>query len=107
MSFRLIPIDQFHDLDRKDIACALRLIEQEIAGTLALLATNEEARLDQELLDEFTSVLTLRKVFRLRLAELEAGEESDAPALPKLGRGPAPKLTTERYRHLTLQPALS
>jgi hypothetical protein len=101
MSPRNIPIDEFQHLDRAAIACALRLIELEVAGTLALLATDEAARLDQVLLDELTSVLTLRKVFRARLAELLAGEE---PALAGMGVGLAPPLASERYRQPLLQP---
>jgi len=101
MSPRNIPIDEFQQLDRPAIACALRLIELEVAGTLALLATEEAARLDQVLLDELTSVLTLRKVFRARLAELLTEEE---PALAGAGVGRAPALASERYRYSLTQP---
>jgi hypothetical protein len=93
MSPRNIPIDDFQQLDGQDLRCALRLIELEIAGTLHLLTTDEQARQDAALLDELTCVLTLRKVFRARLVELQ-GE--DAPsALPSVGA--APMLTRERY----------
>jgi hypothetical protein len=95
MTPRSITIDDFQQLDCKDLLCALRLIELEVAGTLQLLATDELARQDPALLDELTSVLTLRKVFRLRLVELQ-GEEA-VNALPKLGVGSAPMLTRERY----------
>jgi hypothetical protein len=99
MSPRQIPIDEFQQLDRQAVACALRLIELEVAGTLHLVATDEAARQDEALLDELTSVLTLRKVFRLRLAEL-VGEEPgpvDAPS----------HLVRERYVVLTPQPVLA
>lgn len=95
MSPRNIPIDEFQQLDRQAVACALRLIELEVSGTLALLATDEAARLDQVLLDELTSVLTLRKIFRARLAELLLEEE---PATAGVGVGRAPALASERYR---------
>jgi hypothetical protein len=101
MSPRNIPIDEFQQLGRAAIACALRLIELEVAGTLNLLATDIAARLDQVLLDELTSVLTLRKVFRARLAELLLEEE---PALAGAGVGRAPALTSERYRYPLAQP---
>lgn len=101
MSPRNIPIDEFQQLDRQAIACALRLIELEVTGTLALVATDEAARLDQVLLDELTSVLTLRKVFRARLAELLASEE---PALASAGVYRAPALVSERYRQPLPQP---
>ncbi|MGI4866139.1 MAG: hypothetical protein ACRYFZ_19600 [Janthinobacterium lividum] len=103
MSPRNIPIDEFQQLDRQAIACALRLIELEVAGTLDLLATDEAARLDQVLLDELTSVLTLRKVFRARLAELLI--EEDATAVGRLGVGHALPLASERYRQPLLQPS--
>ncbi len=104
MSPRNIPIDEFQHLDRQAIACALRLIELEVAGTLSLLTTDEAARLDQVLLDELTSVLTLRKVFRARLAELLADEE---PALASAGVGRAPQLASERYRQPLSQPLVA
>lgn len=93
MTPRSITIDDFNQLDSKDLQCVLRLIDLEVAGTLQLLATDEAARQDNALLDDLTSILTLRKVFRLRLAELQ-GEE----ALGELATvGPAPMLTRERY----------
>lgn len=99
MSPRQIPIDTFQQLDCQAIACALRLIELEIAGTLHLVATDEAACQDAALLDELTSVLTLRKVFRLRLAELAGEEPGPVDA--------APHLVRERYVVFTPQPVLA
>jgi hypothetical protein len=93
MTPRNIPIEQFQDLDCKDLLCALRLIELEIAGTFNLIASDTAAGTDPALLDDLTSVLTLRKVFRLRLEELQG--EGATTSMKELGS--APMLTRERY----------
>jgi hypothetical protein len=96
MSPHSITLDDFLNLDRKAIAIALRLFQQELDGTLNLIATDEEARKDEKVLDELTTVLTLRKVFRDRLAELEE-EENYVPALS----------ASEQYSENERQPLLT
>jgi hypothetical protein len=95
MSHRFVTLDTFMTLDLKAIAIALRLLQQEIAGTFELLRTNPEAEQDQVVLDELTSLLTLRKVFKGRLAELEE-EEGQA----------APVMASERFFQNAKEPAL-
>jgi hypothetical protein len=95
MSHRLVTLDTFMTLEIKDVATALRLLQQEIAGTFELIRTNPEAAQDQVVLDELTSLLTLRKVFKGRLAELEEEEGQEAPVL-----------ASERFLQNAQEPAL-
>jgi hypothetical protein len=81
MSPHSITLDDFLQLDHRALARALRLFQQELDGTLHLLATDEAARRDEQVLDDLTALLSLRKVFRARLAELEE-EQTHVPALP-------------------------
>lgn len=103
MTPRNIPLDDFPRLDSRDVACALRLLELEIAGTLQLLATDETARRDPALLDDLTCVLTLRKVFQTRLLDLQADGE---PSATTMSLGSVPPLARERYPQPVL-PALA
>lgn len=96
MSPHSITLDDFLQLDRKAIAVALRLFQQELDGTLHLLATDEAARKDEKVLDDLCTLHSLRKVFRARLAELE-DEETHVPALP----------ASEQYFQHELQAALA
>lgn len=81
MSPHNITLDDFLQLDRRALAVALRLFQSELDGTLHLLATDEAASKDEQLLDDLCALLSLRKVFRDRLAELEE-EATYVPALP-------------------------
>ncbi len=82
MSFHLITIDQLMQLDKPTLEYALRLFQKELDGTLAFLGETPEARADEPTILDLGHLLTLRKVFRLRLAELadEAAEASAALA---------------------------
>lgn len=81
MSPHSITLDDFLQLDRRAIATALRLFQSELDGTMHLLRTDEAAGKDEQLLDDLCALLSLRKVFRDRLAELEE-EATHVPALP-------------------------
>lgn len=81
MSPHAITLDDFLQLDRRAIALALRLFQQELDGTLHLVATDEAAGKDEQVLDDLCALLSLRKVFRERLAELDE-EAAHVPALP-------------------------
>lgn len=81
MSPHAITLDDFLQLDRRAIALALRLFQQELDGTLHLVATDEAASKDEQVLDDLCALLSLRKVFRERLAELDE-EAAHVPALP-------------------------
>jgi hypothetical protein len=82
MSFHLITIDQLMQLDQPTLGYALRLFQKELDGTLAFLADTPEARADENTLADLGHVLTLRKVFKLRLDELEAEARSEAESAP-------------------------
>ena len=89
MSFHLITIEQLMQLDIPTLKYALRLFQKELNGTLAFLAENPEARQDEFTIDDLGLLLTLRKVFTLRLAELlaehpEAVISEVAVALPEV-----------------------
>jgi hypothetical protein len=82
MSFHLITIDQLMQLPVPTLEFALRLFQTELDGTIAFLAENEEARRDSPTLNDLDHLLTLRKVFKHRLAELQAeAKEEVSPAL--------------------------
>ncbi len=83
MSLHTLTIDQLMQLDQKTLTYALRIFQHELDGTLALLAETPESRTDAQVLDDLSNLLTLRKVFTLRLAELAelAGESASQPAL--------------------------
>lgn len=83
LSLHQITIDDFMLLDRKALAFALRLFKKELDGTIAFLHESEAARLDEALLDDLQHLLTLRKVFQVRLDEVLA-EEAALPAQPQL-----------------------
>jgi hypothetical protein len=72
MSFHLITIDQLMQLDQPTLEYALRLFQKELDGTLAFLTETPEASKDEALIDDLAHLLTLRKVFKLRLEELAA-----------------------------------
>jgi hypothetical protein len=95
MSPHNITTDDFMQLDRKALAFALRLFQQELDGTLTLLATDETARKSEHVLDELCTVLQLRKVFRARLEVLEEEEG----VLTEVS-------VAERYHANALQPTL-
>ena len=75
MSVYTVTIDHLMQLDKGALAYALRTFDKELAGMLALLGETPQARQDEVVLADLTHVLTLRKVFTLRLAELEAAPQ--------------------------------
>jgi hypothetical protein len=77
MSLHTLTIDDFMQLSKQNLEYALRIFQQELDGTLALLREEEGAGRDEHTLDELHHVLTLRKVFTLRLQELQ--DEQPAP----------------------------
>jgi len=79
MSFHLITITQLMQLDRATLEYALRLFQKELEGTMAFLAETPEAVKDEPTIQDLGQLLTLRKVFKLRLEEL--AEEAAAQAL--------------------------
>ncbi|MVN76914.1 hypothetical protein GO988_11320 [Hymenobacter sp. HMF4947] len=80
MSLHLITIDQLMQLDPKTLKYALGMFQKELDGTLAFLAETPEARKDEQVLTDLDHLLTLRKVFKLRIEELEA-EQAEQPAM--------------------------
>lgn len=96
MSLHTLTVDQLMQLDKKTLEYALRIFQQELAGTLALLRDTPQASCDEQVLDDLHHVLTLRKVFALRLAELE--EEADAR--------PVLRLAAAQYEFNELHPDL-
>ena len=82
MSIYTITIDSLMKLDKTALAYALRVFQQELAGMLRLLATEDAAHEDEQVLDDLNQLLTLRKVFTLRLAELEAEAAASDGATP-------------------------
>lgn len=84
MSIYTITIDDVMKLDKKTLAYALRIFQQELDGMLALLRESPEAATDEQVLDDLSSVLTLRKVYTLRLEELAQEQQQTPPAKPQL-----------------------
>lgn len=78
MSYHTLTIDQLMQLDTNTLKYALGIFQKELDGTLDLLAETPESRHDEVLLADLSSLLTLRKVFALRLAEL-AEEAAQQP----------------------------
>lgn len=85
MSVYTFTIDQLMQLDKDALAYALRTFDKELAGMLDLLADTPAARQDQVVLNDLSSVLTLRKALSARLAELEA-----TPTQPLVGESSTP-----------------
>lgn len=84
MSLHTLTIDEFMKLDKKKLQYALRIFQAELDGTLALLTQEEAASRDEQVLDDLNSLLTLRKTFTLRLAELEEEEPAEAYGVMQL-----------------------
>lgn len=80
MSYHLITIDQLMQLDVPTLTYALFIFERELDETIKCLKETPEARTDEKLLDDLSSLLTLRKVFQLRVEELKADAEKEATA---------------------------
>jgi hypothetical protein len=91
MSFHLITIDTLMQLDIPTLTYALGLFKKELDGTIAFLHESEEAKADQQLLDDLQHLITLRKVFKNRLDELEA-EEAAAATAAQEGNQSVPQL---------------
>ena len=72
MSYHLITIDQLMQLDIPTLTYALGLFQKELDGTVDFMHKTLEARVDQKVLDDLQHLLTLRKVFQIRLDELQA-----------------------------------
>jgi hypothetical protein len=87
MSFHLITIDKLMHLDIPTLTYALGLFQKELDGTVAFLNESLEARTDQKLLDDLLHLLTLKKVFSLRVEELKA-EAAAAKAAQEAGVPP-------------------
>ena len=80
MSYKTYRIDDLMQLDPKTLTLALRVFQQELDGTIALLAQEPASASDEVVLDDLEHLLTLRRVFRLRLEELEAEASQQEPA---------------------------
>jgi hypothetical protein len=80
MSLHTFTIDDLMQLDKSTLQYALRIFNEELAGTFELLATTPKARQDEVVLTDLGHLLTLRKVFYVRLEEL-ADEASGATEL--------------------------
>ena len=80
MSVYTVTIDHLMQLDKDALAYALRTFDKELAGMLDLLGEMPHARQDEVVLADLNHVLTLRKVLKLRLAELEAAPQLLLPA---------------------------
>lgn len=78
MSIYTVTVDDVMLFDRKTLAYALRIFQQELDGILAMLRDTPEAVTDEKVLDDLTSALTLRKVFRHRQEELTKEEAAQA-----------------------------
>lgn len=85
MSIYTVTIDDLMQLDKKTLAYALRIFQQELDGILTLLRDTPEAAGDEKVLDDLNCALTLRKVYTLHLEELTA----EQGAASKLSRGSA------------------
>lgn len=81
MSFHLISIDTLMQLDIPTLTYALGLFQKELDGTIDYMHKSLEARTDQKLLDDLQHLLTLRKVFQIRLEELKAEAAAQAAQL--------------------------
>ena len=81
MSFHLISIDTLMQLDIPTLTYALGLFQKELDGTIDYMHKSLEARTDQKLLDDLQHLLTLRKVFQIRLEELKAEAAAQATQL--------------------------
>jgi hypothetical protein len=84
MSFHLITIDTLMQLDIPTLTYALGLFNKELDGTIAFLNESREAKDDQVLLDDLQNLITLRKVFKNRLVELEAEAQEENQSVSKL-----------------------
>jgi hypothetical protein len=88
MSYHLISIDQLMQLDVPTLTYALFIFQRELDGTIKCLNETPESRTDEKLLDDLSHLLTLRKVFRLRVEELKA-EAEEAAAKAEAVKGQA------------------
>jgi hypothetical protein len=85
MSIYTVTVDDVMRFDKKTLAYALRIFQQELDGILKLLLETPEAATDEKVLDDLNSALTLRKVYMLRLEELtkeEAEQAQKSQSLP-------------------------
>jgi len=89
MSFHSITIDHLMKLDKGNLEYALRMFQKELDGTLALLREAPDAGADEVVLTDLNHLLTLRKVFKLRLEEL-ALEAQLAEVTVKMSAGSSP-----------------
>ena len=68
-------VDSVMQLNKTTLTYALRIFQQELDGMLNLLRETPEAAREEKVLDDLASAITLRKVFTLRLEELESEGE--------------------------------
>ncbi|MVN77824.1 hypothetical protein GO988_15945 [Hymenobacter sp. HMF4947] len=80
MSVHTLTIDDFMQLTKKQLEFALRLFRQELDRSIRRLIEDEASWASEQVLDELNHLLTLRKVFLVRLQELH--EESRQLGLP-------------------------
>jgi hypothetical protein len=85
MSYHLLTIDQLMQLDVPTLTYALFLFQRELDETIKCLQQTPEARTDEKLLDDLSHLLTLRKVFRLRVEELQAEAKAAKEQVAKEG----------------------
>ena len=90
MLYRTLTIDQLMQLNRRQLELALRIFQQELDGTIALLSQEEAAKQDEATLDDLSNLLTLRKVFRLRLQEMTV-EQNHQSYHPRQAGSPGPR----------------
>ena len=79
MSVNVTTIEELMQLNRPQLQTALRLFQQELDGTISVLKQNESARHDDTVLEELSNLLTLRKVVKGRLQELEDLADGSTP----------------------------
>lgn len=84
MSIHSITIAEFMSLDRRQLRLAVRLCDQEITALRTLVGhVRPESPEYEDALAEISSAITLRKVHKARLDELEAeaAAETDGASL--------------------------
>ena len=97
-----LTLDTLMDLTPPQLLDCLREMQQELDGTIAFLHENEAARQDDAVLDELSSLLTLRKTLRGRAEELndELTQQPIATVVTHTGA-----LASLRWANNLLQPA--
>ncbi|MGI4762516.1 MAG: hypothetical protein ACRYF0_17525 [Janthinobacterium lividum] len=84
MSFHLITITQLMQLDRPTLEYALRMFQKELEGTMAFLSETPAAVKDEATINDLGHLLTLRKVFKLRLEEMAEEDAAQGEGVREL-----------------------